>query len=90
MKLVVLSVMALIGFAARMVWMNAAKRRLAAIDRGEICVDCSSTNVRVSNDRARCEDCGEERDLAALRAQQVSSSDLDAMMKPQEKQGFWD
>mgnify|MGYP000893402832 CR=1 FL=1 len=90
MKLVVLSVLALIGFAARAAWTVAARRRLAAIDRGEICVGCGSKQMRVSNDRACCDACGEERDLAALRAHQISSSELDAMMKPQGKQGFWD
>ena len=74
----------------REVWKRQALRRLEAVDRGEICVDCGSKDMTVTDGRATCGHCGEVRDLDALSAHRITPKELESLSSGNEKQGFWD
>jgi hypothetical protein len=85
-RLLLLAAVFGVGVLARQHWKRQARWRLAGIDRGAICSTCSSKDMRVENDIAHCDACGAQRDLAAMRKHQITTAELDAMLKPQERE----
>lgn len=88
-KLLGLSVAAILAFVLQRVFKARAKKRLAAIDRGELCMVCGATTVTVNDERAECDACGDVRDLASVRDESFSDADLERIFTP-ERRGFWD
>jgi hypothetical protein len=89
-KLIALLVLGALSAIARVVWKWQDRRRLLAVDRGEICVSCDSRAMTVTDGRAHCQDCGDERLLAELSAHRITPKELESLTRGPSKERYWE
>jgi len=75
------------GITHVVAWLRraAAKRRLADLDRGALCVLCGKSDMDRVGDSVRCLSCGHKVALSFLQSAKLTDSEIATMARPDDR-----